>query len=170
MSRTGTILIALMISLAMISPAQAVSRNSNPVNPPTPPEAEVNVTGTPSSTPWPDGSIRGFIDAHTHLMSNVGFGGSIVCGATFDPVNGAAGALKDCPSHGADGSSALIENVTRINVPFNPFAKHDVSGWPAMKDWPAYNSLTHQQMYYKWVERAWRSGQRIMVDDTVNNN
>ncbi|HNO39507.1 MAG TPA: discoidin domain-containing protein, partial [Marmoricola sp.] len=114
--------------------------------------------------------IRGFIDAHTHLMSNVGFGGSIVCGATFDPVNGAAGALKDCPSHGPDGSSALIENVTRINVPFNPFAKHDVSGWPAMKDWPAYNSLTHQQMYYKWVERAWLSGQRIMVDDTVNNN
>lgn len=25
-------------------------------------------------------------------------------------------------------------------------------------------------MYYRWVERAWRGGQRIMVADTVNNS
>ena len=33
-----------------------------------------------------------------------------------------------------------------------------------------WSSLTHQQMYYTWVERAWRGGQRIMVADVVNNN
>ena len=164
------LLAAVLMVLSIGMPAQALSSNETPAVPPAPPESQVNVTGTPNTAPWPDGSIKGFMDAHTHMMSDVGFGGSLVCGATFDPVNGAAGALKDCPSHGPDGSWAIIENVTKINVPFNPFAKHDVTGWPTFKDWPAYNSLTHQQMYYKWVERAWRGGQRLMVMDTVNNN
>lgn len=158
---------ALAVALSIGLPAQSMAAD-NPGSPPS--EPQVNVTGKPNKAPWPDGSIKGFVDAHTHMMSDVGFGGSIVCGATFDPVHGAAGALQDCPSHGTDGSSALIENLTKINVPFEPFAKHDVTGWPTFKDWPAYNSLTHQQMYYKWVERAWRAGQRILVMDTVNNN
>jgi len=166
--RAAVALLALVTTLGLATVLAAPGAQANDSAPP--PEVEVNVSGTPSSTPWPDGSVKGFVDAHTHLMSDIAFGGSILCGATFDPVNGAAGALKDCPSHGTDGSSALIENVTKIDVPFNPFAKHDVTGWPTFKDWPAYNSLTHQQMYYKWVERAWRAGQRIMVNDTVNNN
>jgi microsomal dipeptidase-like Zn-dependent dipeptidase len=153
---------SLAVALSIGLPAQSLAAES--------PEPQVNVTGKPNTAPWPDGSVKGFVDAHTHMMSDVGFGGSIVCGATFDPVGGAAAALQDCPNHRPDGSSALIENLTKINVPFEPFAKHDVTGWPTFKDWPAYNSLTHQQMYYKWVERAWRAGQRIMVMDTVNNN
>lgn len=42
-------------------------------------------------------------------------------------------------------------------------------GWPTFKDWPAHNSLTHQQNYYAWVERAWRGGQRVLVNDLVTN-
>lgn len=172
--RLLVLIAALAVAMGIALPATALSPGqasaNNPAIPQPPAESQVNVTGTPNTVPWPNGDLKGFVDAHTHMMSDVGFGGSIVCGATFDPVNGAAGALKDCPSHGPDGSWALIENVTKINVPFNPFAKHDVTGWPTFKDWPAYNSLTHQQMYYKWVERAWRGGQRIMVMDTVNNN
>ena len=33
---------------------------------------------------------------------------------------------------------------------------HDPVGWPTFKDWPAYNSLTHEGSYWKWLERAWR--------------
>ena len=47
--------------------------------------------------------------------------------------------------------------------------KHDPVGWPTFKDWPAYDSLTHQANYYAWVERAWRGGQRVLVNDLVTN-
>ena len=40
---------------------------------------------------------------------------------------------------------------------------HDFTGWPKWK------STTHQQMYYKWLERAYQGGQRLMVMFAVNN-
>ena len=131
-------------------------------------DSQVNATGTPFSGTLPDGTVQGYVDTHTHLMSNVGFGGSIVCGATFDE-HGPAEALKDCDNHGTNGSTALLENLTNLEGK-GPFDTHDTTGWPTFKDWPKWSSLTHQQMYYKWVERAWRGGQRIMVADAVNNN
>ena len=112
--------------------------------------------------------MRGTVDAHTHLMSDVGFGGSIVCGKTFS-TNGIAAALQDCPNHYPNGQLALLENLTNLEGE-GPGHTHDPVGWPSFKDWPKWSSLTHQQMYYKWVERAWRGGERIMVADAVNNN
>ena len=79
--------------------------------------------------------MRGYVDAHTHLMSNVGFGGNIVCGATFSP-NGIADALKDCDNHYPDGQAALIENLTNKDGG-NPLATHDPVGWPTFADWPS---------------------------------
>ncbi|MEW6681833.1 MAG: membrane dipeptidase, partial [Nitrospirota bacterium] len=35
--------------------------------------------------------------------------------------------------------------------------------------WPAHDVLTAQQMYYRWLERAWRGGERLMVMLAVNN-
>ena len=138
-----------------------------PVNPQSP-DSQVNVTGTPASGTAPDGTVRGTVDAHTHLMSDVGFGGSIVCGKTFS-TNGIAAALQDCPNHYPNGQLALLENLTNLEGD-GPGHTHDPVGWPSFKDWPKWSSLTHQQMYYKWVERAWRGGERIMVADAVNNN
>ena len=131
-------------------------------------DSEVNVTGAPLTGTTPDGEVRGLIDAHTHLMSHEGFGGEIVCGEAFDEA-GAATALTDCASHGHDGRTALLENVTNLEGK-GPFAPHSTQLWPTFQDAPAWSSLTHQQMYYRWVERAWRGGQRIMVADAVNNN
>ena len=112
--------------------------------------------------------MRGYVDAHTHLMSDVGFGGNIVCGATFSP-NGIADALRDCDYHYPTGQAALLENLTNKEGG-GPFDAHDPVGWPTFTDWPKWSSLTHQQMYYKWIERAWRGGLRVMVADAVNNN
>ena len=47
---------------------------------------------------------------------------------------------------------------------------HDPVGWPTFKDWPAPGSLTHEGTYYKWMERSWRAGQRILVNLLVENN
>ncbi|SEQ13824.1 hypothetical protein SAMN05216188_102186 [Lentzea xinjiangensis] len=41
--------------------------------------------------------MRGFVDAHDHLMTDEGFGGRLICGAPFSEA-GVADALKDCPS------------------------------------------------------------------------
>lgn len=130
------------------------------------PEAELNILGKVNTKPAPDGSIVGFVDAHTHLMSNLGFGGNLHCGATYS-TKGIADALKDCESH--KNGISLVENVTKVGGA-KPFAKHDTNGYPNFAYWPSATSLTHQQMYYRWVERSWRTGQRVMVVHAVNNN
>ncbi|MET7515344.1 discoidin domain-containing protein [Streptomyces sp. NPDC005480] len=126
-------------------------------------DSQINVTGEPFRGTDSQGRVRGFIDAHNHLMSNEGFGGRIICGKPFSEA-GIADALKDCPEHYPDGSLALFENVTG-----GADGHHDPVGWPTFKTWPAHNSLSHQQNYYAWLERTWRGGQRILVNDLVTN-
>ncbi|MFD4421185.1 discoidin domain-containing protein [Agromyces sp. NPDC058484] len=109
------------------------------------------------------GEVRGLIDSHTHLNSNEGFGGRLICGAPFSP-NGVADALKDCPEHYPDGAGATFENLTS-----DPDGHHDPVGWPTFADWPKTTSMSHQASYYAWVERAWRGGQRVLVNDLVTN-
>ncbi|MGI5404758.1 discoidin domain-containing protein [Streptomyces sp. CA-135486] len=127
------------------------------------PDSQINVTGEPFTGTDAHGEVRGFVDAHDHLMSNEAFGGRLVCGKPFSE-QGVADALKDCPEHYPDGSLALFDLITKGGD-----GKHDPNGWPTFKDWPAPDSLTHQQNYYAWVERAWRGGQRILVNDLVTN-
>jgi microsomal dipeptidase-like Zn-dependent dipeptidase len=42
-------------------------------------------------------------------------------------------------------------------------------GAPIFNGWPAWTTTTHQQMYYKWIERAYRGGLRLMVMFAVTN-
>ncbi|RAY16105.1 Coagulation factor 5/8 type domain-containing protein [Actinomadura craniellae] len=130
-----------------------------------PPESEVNAVGEPFTGTAPDGSVRGFVDAHSHLFSYEAFGGRMLCGRPFHP-EGITKALADCPDHLPNGELALIENLLRHG---SPLGTHDPVGWPTFEDWPAPDSLTHQQAYHKWVERAWRGGLRLMVNQLVAN-
>lgn len=127
------------------------------------PDSELNVTGEPHRGTDADGDVVGYVDAHTHMFMDLGMGGHAVCGSTFSP-EGIADALQDCPNH----QVSLLENLTNTESE-SPVAAHDPIGWPTFKDWPTYSSFTHQQMYYRWVERAWRGGQRVMVNDMVSN-
>lgn len=127
------------------------------------PDSQINVTGEPFKGTNAQGQVRGFVDAHDHIMSNEGFGGRLICGKAFSDL-GVADALKDCPEHYPDGSLAIFDFITKGGD-----GKHDPTGWPTFKDWPAHDSLTHQQNYYAWIERAWRGGQRVLVNDLVTN-
>ncbi|MFE4258276.1 discoidin domain-containing protein [Streptomyces sp. NPDC056883] len=127
------------------------------------PDSQINVTGEPFKGTDAQGNVRGFVDAHDHIMSNEGFGGRLICGKPFSDA-GIADALKDCPEHYPDGSLAIFDFITKGGD-----GKHDPDGWPTFKDWPAHDSLTHQQNYYAWIERAWRGGQRVLVNDLVTN-
>ena len=42
-------------------------------------------------------------------------------------------------------------------------------GPPSFNGWPQWSSTTHQQSYYRWLERAWRGGMRLMVQLAVTN-
>lgn len=162
--------VALVGALALLLSPSAASAGPwwEPVNPQTP-DSEVDVTGEPFTGTTGSGEVRGFIDAHTHMFSDLGFGGNVVCGATFSQ-NGIADALKDCPAHYPDGRFAIVENLASPKQGGNIFGTHDPVGWPTFTYWPDPDSFTHQQMYYKWVERAWRGGERIMVNDLVSNS
>lgn len=127
------------------------------------PDSGIGVTGEPFTGTDARGEVRGFVDAHNHLMSNEAFGGRLICGRPFSE-KGIADALKDCPEHYPDGSLAIFDFITNGGD-----GRHDPDGWPTFVDWPAHDSLTHQQNYYAWVERAWRGGQRVLVNDLVTN-
>ncbi|MEU6217680.1 discoidin domain-containing protein [Streptomyces sp. NPDC047022] len=157
-------LLLLLLSFALGPTPSAAAGGDwwDPVARPTP-DSQINVTGEPFTGTDADGHVRGFVDAHDHLFANEAFGGRLICGKVFSEA-GIADALKDCPEHYPDGSLAIFDFITKGGD-----GRHDPVGWPTFKDWPAHDSLTHQQNYYAWVERAWRGGQRVLVNDLVTN-
>ena len=130
------------------------------------PEIEVNATGKPSGGPTPYGETQGLLDAHLHVMFFEALGGSLHCGRPWHPY-GVAEALPDCSeSEGPGGQVAPIQNFVNWGLPAYP---HDPVGWPTFKDWPNHHSLTYEQVYYKWLERAWMGGLRMMTLLAVDN-
>ncbi|GAA3528002.1 hypothetical protein GCM10022234_26510 [Aeromicrobium panaciterrae] len=131
------------------------------------PEVSVNVSGNPFGGASSFQEVRGYLDGHTHGMAFEFLGGQLHCGRPWHPY-GVKAALQDCPDHTlTGGAGAVVENFLKGGVPVAP---HDTVGWPTFKDWPAPNSLTHEGTYYKWLERSWRGGQRILVNLLVENN
>ncbi|MEO6088035.1 MAG: hypothetical protein ABIQ18_33480 [Umezawaea sp.] len=156
------VLTALLAAVALTPTATgAPSPWWEPVARPAP-DSEINVTGEPFHGTDSQGRVRGLVDAHNHLMTNEGFGGRLICGKPFS-TQGVADALKDCPEHYPNGIGAIFEAIVA-----DPDG-HDPVGWPTFKDWPSYKTVSHQQDYYAWVERAWRGGQRILVTDLTSN-
>jgi hypothetical protein len=129
------------------------------------PEAETSTTGEPSKGAAPFSEVRGFVDAHIHMMAFEFLGGRAHCGRPWHPY-GVTVALVDCPDHEPGGAGAALESVLSYGTPVHP---HDTVGWPTFKDWPAAKSLTHEQTYYKWLERAYRGGLRVYVNLLVDN-
>jgi hypothetical protein len=129
------------------------------------PEVETSASGKPltSKTPW--GEVKGMIDLHMHMMAFEFLGGKVHCGRPWSPY-GAPYALTDCLDHQVgNGCGAVLENV----LYGNPARCHDPGGWPTFKGWPDHASLTHEQSYYKWVERSYMAGLRVFVNLFVEN-
>ena len=127
------------------------------------PESGTGVTGPQSTSPSPYGTVKGFIDAHMHWMAFEFLGGKAHCGKPWDRF-GIALALVDCPDHSIPGSPGNVLEYALGGPP-----THDTVGWPTFKYWPNYYSLTHENTYYMWVERAWRAGLRLFVNLYVDN-
>lgn len=128
------------------------------------PEIDTGVTGDPHAGTNPTQETRGFIDAHTHGMAFEFLGGRVHCGRPWSPY-GVEAALVDCPDHHLTGGKGAAMEAFLSGNP-----THDPVGWPTFRDWPAPGSLTHEGTYYRWTERSWRAGQRILVNLLVENN
>lgn len=119
-----------------------------------------------------DKPIIGFADVHTHMgmsseMSYAGDVGPSAGGVLYGEVINRFGvdhALENCEDfHGPNG----IRDGNNV-ISLNPTDTHETEGWPTFVGWPRRDYLTHQVMYYKWVERAYLSGLRLMVNHGTN--
>jgi microsomal dipeptidase-like Zn-dependent dipeptidase len=139
----------------------------------------------------PRGPVYGVADTHAHQFSNLAFGGALFWGSPFDErgINAALAwgdftwdfpttawtlplFIRDrgwipTPYFGHevhfDLAAGILGVATEENTP------HNRGGGQSFKGWPRFNTTTHQQMYYRWLERAYKGGLRLAVMLAVNN-
>ena len=152
------------------------------------PELSLDATGAVTKTTWEDGDLYGVADAHSHLMSDLSFGGFLFHGGAYHRL-GVQHALGDCDRvHGAMGRKDFFGYVydsagnnndnTDILGLVGDLASgelsednHQTEGWPTFTDWPdGPNRATHQVQYYRWLERAWMGGLRLVVQHATSNS
>lgn len=90
--------------------------------------------------------------------------------------DGSALASPNCPSWLGDCGAKLFhgDHTVLEDAVGSELGTLDGSGFahlgaPVFHGWPQWTSTTHQQSYYKWLERAWRGGMRLIVQMAVNN-
>ena len=145
----------------------------------------------PAALPLSTTPLQGFVDLHTHPMSNLGFAGKLVYGGIDegsvlpqDPdchVNVDAGsacqALGHCGSThagimqgvscGDEWREALVTGLQAANTA--NVTDPDAKGFPDFDQWPKWNDISHQVMWVDWIKRAYLGGLRVMVALAVNN-
>ena len=123
------------------------------------PEAALDATGKPARGNTSFGRVGGLVEGHMHWMTFEYIGGNFHCGRPWHPY-GIEYALPDCESvEGPQGSAAPLQNTLNYGSPAYP---HDTSGYPELKEWSRDN-LTYEGTYWRWVQRAWMGGLRLMV-------
>ncbi|MEM6291045.1 MAG: hypothetical protein AAGA54_07260 [Myxococcota bacterium] len=151
------------------------------------PELSLDADGDVQSGTFEDGDLYGIVDTHSHILSNFAFGGGgIFHGGAFHPL-GVEHALPDCSiyhgengrkdffgyafdSAGADGAD-LGEIIPALLAGELDFDNHITDGYPDFTDWPnAPSRSTHQTQYYKWLERAYMAGLRLVVQHATTNS
>ena len=127
------------------------------------PEAQSNTVGETFKGTTADGRVLGMADVHVHISATEFLGGA-EWGAPFSRF-GVTQALGDgAERHGPNGTADVLGAFY-----VGDFDGHDTAGWPTFPDWPSAESLTHEAIYWKWMERAWQAGLRIAVNDLVEN-
>ncbi len=151
------------------------------------PELTVDAEGQVAPKTFPDGSLFGIADTHSHMLTNFAFGGGgIFHGAPFHRL-GVEHALPDCALfHGEEGRKDLLgfgyDKGTGGAFDVDAFLpallfgalgefNHHTAGYPDFTDWPnAPFSSTHQNQYYRWLERAHLGGLRLVVQHATSNS
>lgn len=138
------------------------------------PEMPVGIDGPTFKNRSAAEPVIGIAEVHAHMAmgsemsdgsGNVGpSAGGTMYGHAVNRF-GVVAALENCEAiHGPDGTLSP-ENIV---LDQDPTQSHDTVGWPTFIGWPQRDSQLHQQMYYRWVERAYKAGLRTMVVHGTN--
>jgi microsomal dipeptidase-like Zn-dependent dipeptidase len=130
------------------------------------PEADVSAVGVPRRALYPDGTVYGYVDPHLHITADYRAGGLVLSGENYDPFGITAALGNDATVHGSDGSLDITGNLLRTG---SPAGTHDTHGWPTFKGWPVFDTYTHQQVYFRWLQRAWLGGLRLTTAQLVED-
>ncbi len=129
------------------------------------PEADLNAEVSPDYYKEKDPSepVVGYIDMHTHLGFPKAMGGLAMAGDSFHPL-GIEHALPDCSYlHGTDGKADMLESQN------GGAPSHATAGYPDFTYWPNNSTNTHNQTYYKWLQRAHLNGLKMLVTLVTGN-
>jgi microsomal dipeptidase-like Zn-dependent dipeptidase len=126
------------------------------------PEARVGASGSARPSSNRNGTVFGWADLEFHLTASYRAGGEVIAGQDFNPfgITVALSAARDRQEHGPDGTQDVTGNLLRFGT---PTGRTNIHGWPTFVGWPTYDTLTNQQAYWVWLERAWRSGLRLVL-------
>jgi hypothetical protein len=151
------------------------------------PELTLDAEGTVRPPSFDDGALFGIVDTHSHILSNFGFGGGgIFHGGAFHRL-GVEHALPDCePFHGPAGRKDFFgfayDTAGSGSADIGAFLpsllageleedNHVTAGYPDFTEWPsAPTRSTHQTQYWRWLERAWMAGLRLVVQHATTNS
>ena len=124
-----------------------------------------------------ENGLSGYADLHIHLHADLAHGKQVLVGqpAPTGPdgkflldsthnITTALSASNDSDVHGSHDPlfGDPIGKGTQDNAAGN-------MGVPYFNNWPNWRTSTHQQMYFKWLERAYRGGLRLSVMFAVTN-
>jgi len=130
------------------------------------PEAELNARGRPFRGTRRNGGLFGYADAHVHIPASLRAGGLVISGENFDRFGITEALGHDADVHGPNGTLDITGNLLKTG---SPVGTHDTHGWPTFTGWPTFDTYTHQQIYYRWLERAWMGGMRLAVAQAVED-
>ncbi len=129
-------------------------------------------------------TVEGYVDMHSHLMGEHAFGGSWFSGTTEGPIQSA---LARCdgnfgypPGMGSHGATIfpILSEVLGADTGWHLFRRRGYDNrrcryflWIPIpgtcpqehfENWPKWDAIAHQQMWYGYLQKARDSGLRIM--------
>jgi hypothetical protein len=129
------------------------------------PEAGVDATGAAFTGASPEANALGTVEGHAHVTAFELFGGDWHCGRPWSPF-GAPYALPASCSADEQGTNGAFESFLDYGGATRPAGMH---GWPTFVDWPSPTAIAEEGDYYTGIERAWKAGLRVMVNNLVDN-
>jgi len=117
----------------------------------------------------PSQPVVGFADLHAHIGFPKSMAGIAMSGDTFHPF-GIEHALGSCEElHGEEGSRDFLEGQASNDSDDNSPTIHLTDGYPSFSYWPNSDTNTHVTTYYRWLQRAYLSGLKLVVTNVTGN-
>lgn len=139
---------------------------------------DIHISGTQPASNADKQPVWGLADTHAHPAANLAYGGRVVWGNTSDVLADGTiqqtgtcqGGVHDvADSHQISASHLLFQledqHLYSRSAETLPPPSHDPHGVTSSR----WSSLTHQQMYERWIHRAYKGGLRLLVAEAVNN-